>query len=55
MSDGWSNQKQQPFINFLVFSPKGTICLKSIDTSGLRKDKETLLGIFDQVVQEVGA
>ena len=55
MYDGWTNQKQQPIINFLVFSPKGTIFLKSIDTSGLRKDKETLLGIFYQVVQEVGA
>ncbi|XP_042959488.1 uncharacterized protein LOC122294653 [Carya illinoinensis] len=28
--------------------------LKSIDTSGLRKDAETLFKIFDEVVQEVG-
>ncbi|KAF5458537.1 hypothetical protein F2P56_022560 [Juglans regia] len=28
--------------------------LKSIDTSGLRKDSETLFDIFDKVVQEVG-
>ena len=28
--------------------------LKSLDTSGLRKDVETLFGIFDTVVQEIG-
>ena len=27
--------------------------LKSLDTSGLKKDVETLFGIFDTVVQEV--
>ncbi|XP_042963296.1 uncharacterized protein LOC122297331 [Carya illinoinensis] len=54
MSDGWTNQKQQPIINFLVYSPKGTIFLKSIDASGLRKDSETLFNIFDEIVQEVG-
>ena len=27
--------------------------LKSLDTSGLRKDIETLFGIFDIVVQEI--
>ncbi|KAG6648808.1 uncharacterized protein LOC122316382 [Carya illinoinensis] len=54
MADGWTNQRQQPIINFLVYCPKGTIFLKSIDTSGLRKDAETLFKIFDEVVQEVG-
>ncbi|KAG6654115.1 hypothetical protein CIPAW_05G123500 [Carya illinoinensis] len=43
MADGWINQRQQLIINFL-----------SIDTSGLRKDAETLFKIFDEVVQEVG-
>ncbi|KAF5475635.1 hypothetical protein F2P56_007424 [Juglans regia] len=28
---------------------------KSVDTSGLRKDPETLFNIFDEVVQEIGA
>ena len=50
MSDGWTNQKQQPIMNFLVFCPKGTMFLKSLDTSGLRKDAEKLFGIFDIVV-----
>ena len=54
MSDGWTNQKQQPIMNFLVYCPRGTMFLKSLDTSGLRKDAETLFGIFDTVVQEIG-
>ncbi|XP_035551093.1 uncharacterized protein LOC118349677 [Juglans regia] len=55
MADGWTNQKQQSIINFLVYCPKGTIFLKSVDTSGFRKDAETLFNIFDEVVQEIGA
>ena len=54
MADGWTNQKQQSIINFLVFSPKGTMFLKSVDTSGFRKDAETLFKLFDEVVQEIG-
>ncbi|XP_050290083.1 uncharacterized protein LOC126728272 [Quercus robur] len=54
MSDGWTNQKQQPIMNFLVYCPRGAIFLKSIDTSGLTKDAETLFNIFDSVVQEIG-
>ena len=54
MSDGWTNQKQQPIMNFLVYCPKGAMFLKSIDTSGLTKDAETLFNIFDSVVREIG-
>ena len=52
MSDGWTNQKQQPIMNFLVYCPKGAMFLKSIDTSGLTKDAETLFNMFDSVVQD---
>ncbi|XP_042954558.1 uncharacterized protein LOC122290964 [Carya illinoinensis] len=55
MADGWTNQKQQLIINFLVYYPKGTMFLKSVDTSGLRKDAETLFNIFDEVFQEIEA
>ena len=54
MSDGWTNQKQQPIMNFLVYCPRGAMFLKSIDTSGLTKDADTLFNIFDSVVQEIG-
>uniref|UniRef100_A0A6N2KZR3 BED-type domain-containing protein n=1 Tax=Salix viminalis TaxID=40686 RepID=A0A6N2KZR3_SALVM len=54
MADGWSNRRNVPIVNFLAYSPRGTVFLKSVDTSGLRKDKETLLEMFDEVVKEVG-
>ena len=54
MSDGWTNQKQQPIMNFLVYCPRGAMFLKSINTSGLTKDAKTLFNIFDSVVQEIG-
>ncbi|KAJ6907909.1 hypothetical protein NC651_018370 [Populus alba x Populus x berolinensis] len=54
MADGWSNRRNVSIVNFLAYSPRGTIFLKLVDTSGLRKDKETLLEMFDEVVKEVG-
>ncbi|XP_058227208.1 uncharacterized protein LOC131335736 [Rhododendron vialii] len=54
MSDGWTSQNQTPIINFLVYCPKGTMFLKSIDTSGLVKDADTLFGIFREIVELVG-
>uniref|UniRef100_A0A6N2M5V3 DUF659 domain-containing protein n=1 Tax=Salix viminalis TaxID=40686 RepID=A0A6N2M5V3_SALVM len=54
MADGWTNRRNAPIVNFLAYSPRGTVFLKSVDTSGLRKDKETLLEMFDEVVKEVG-
>ena len=53
MSDGWKNKKQ-PIMNFLVYCPRGAMFLKSINTSGLTKDAETLFNIFDSIVQEIG-
>ena len=54
MSDGWTNKKQQPIMNFLVYCPRGAMFLKSINTSCLTKDAETLFNLFDSVVQEIG-
>ena len=50
MVDGWTNQRQEPIINFLVFSPRGIMFLKSVDTSGLTKDSETLFQMFGEIV-----
>ena len=50
MADGWTNQNNNQIINFLVYSAKGAMFLKSIDVSGLRKDAETLVNIFNEVV-----
>ena len=55
MSDGWTNQKRSPIINFLVYCPRGTMFLKSLDVLGLTEDVDTLFKLFDKVIQEVGA
>ncbi|XP_075665530.1 uncharacterized protein LOC142635217 [Castanea sativa] len=54
MSDGWTSQRNTPIINFLVYCPRGTMFLKSLDVSGLTRDADTLFKLFDKVVQEVG-
>jgi len=54
MADEWLNRRNVPIMYFLAYSPRGTIFLKLVDISGLRKDKETLLEMFDEVVKEVG-
>ena len=55
MLDGWTNQKRAPIINFLVYCPRATMFLKSLNVSGLTKDAYTLFKLFGKVVQEVGA
>ena len=40
--------------NFLVNSPKGTVFLKSIDTSDILKNAKNLFQLIDSLVQEIG-
>ena len=54
MADGWSNRRNVSIVNFVAYSPRGTIFLKFVDILDLQKDKETLLEMFDEVVKEVG-
>ena len=42
MSDGWTDNRERSITNFLVNNPKGTIFLKSIDTSDISKNAENL-------------
>ena len=35
MANEWSNRRNIPIVNFLAYSPRGTVFLKSVDTSGL--------------------
>ena len=54
MSDGWTDNRERSITNFLVNSPKGTIFLKSIDTSDISKNAENLFQLLDSLVQEIG-
>ena len=54
MSYGWTDQRNHTIINFLVFCPRGTMFLKSVDASDKVKDGQLLFQLLDQVVEEVG-
>eukprot|EP00253_Pinus_taeda_P014087 PITA_14087 len=54
MSDGWTDQRNRTIINFLVFCPRGTMFLKSVDASDKVKDGHLLFQLLDEAVEEVG-
>eukprot|EP00253_Pinus_taeda_P012087 PITA_12087 len=54
MSDGWTDQRNRTIINFLVFFPRGTMFLKSVDASNKVQDGHLLFQLLDQVVEELG-
>ncbi|XP_049931177.1 uncharacterized protein LOC126409228 [Nymphaea colorata] len=54
MSDGWTDTRSRTLVNFLIYCPKGTMFLKSLDLSDVPKTAEILFNVFDNVVQEVG-
>ncbi|KAK8545208.1 hypothetical protein V6N12_026048 [Hibiscus sabdariffa] len=55
MCDGWKGTRNQHIINFLVYSPRGTIFKKSIDASSVTsRTAEYYFGIMDEIVDEIG-
>ncbi|XP_025670349.1 uncharacterized protein [Arachis hypogaea] len=54
MADGWTDRCRRTLINFLVYCPKGTIFLKSVDASHASKTAELLFKLFKDVVNFVG-
>ena len=54
MTDGWTDQKRRTLINFLVYCPKGTIFLKSVDVSNVSKTARLLHRLFKEVILYVG-
>ncbi|PKI75765.1 hypothetical protein CRG98_003808 [Punica granatum] len=54
MADGWTDQCRRTLIHFLVYCPKGTVFLKSVDTSDASKTGEMLYKLFREVVLFVG-
>ena len=54
MCDGWTDGRGRSLTNFLVNSPRGTIFLKSIDTSDVIKDAIKMFELLDGVVEEIG-
>ncbi|XP_016192486.1 uncharacterized protein LOC107633366 [Arachis ipaensis] len=54
MADRWTDRCRHSLINFLVYCPKGTIFLKSVDASHASKTAELLFRLFKDVVNFVG-
>ena len=54
MLDRWTDNREMSITNFLVNSPKGTVFLKSIDTSDIFKNAEILFQLLDSLLQEIG-
>ncbi|ERM98192.1 hypothetical protein AMTR_s00095p00130850 [Amborella trichopoda] len=55
MSDGWLNKvSKNEFLNFLAYSPKGTVFLSSKDVLGTKKDANFYVRLYDQIVEVVG-
>ncbi|KAF1898779.1 hypothetical protein Lal_00022724 [Lupinus albus] len=54
MADGWTDRNRRTLINFLVYCPKGTIFIKSIDVSHASKTADLLFKLFKEVVMYVG-
>ncbi|XP_061352114.1 uncharacterized protein LOC133297067 [Gastrolobium bilobum] len=54
MSDGWTDGKGRSLTNFLVNSPRGTVFIKSVDTSSFIKDAEKMFELLDEMVMEIG-
>ncbi|CAN6299709.1 unnamed protein product [Urochloa humidicola] len=54
MADGWTDRKRRTLINFLVYCPKGTVFLKSVDATDSSKTTDFLFRLFKDVVNHVG-
>lgn len=54
MVDKWMDKTGRTVINIFVYCPKGTLFLKSVDASDISRCPESLLELFDDVVQDVG-
>ncbi|KAH7436576.1 hypothetical protein KP509_05G026500 [Ceratopteris richardii] len=54
VSDGWSDTRNRPVINFMAISIHGAVFLKSVDTSGHLKSGEFIFQHLKKVILDVG-
>ena len=55
MANGWTDERDQTLINFLVYSIHGIVFLKSVDASDMVKEAQTILSLFSNVIEYVGS
>ncbi|XP_057444720.1 uncharacterized protein LOC130736962 [Lotus japonicus] len=54
MAGGWTDRCRRSLINFLVYCPKDTVFLKSVDASQYAKTAEMLFKLFKEVILYIG-
>ncbi len=54
MSNGWNYQRNHTIINFLIFFPRGTMFLKSVDAFDKVNDAHLLFQLLIEVVEHRG-
>lgn len=54
LADEWTTENGKTLINFLVYSPEGTVFLKSFDASHIVTSPDALYELLKHVVEEVG-
>ena len=55
MADGWTTQRGNTLINFLVSSERGTLFLRSIDASSHVKKADYIVDLYEEIIAEIGA
>ena len=55
MANGWTDQCRKILVNFLVYYSRGTVFLKSVDTSDTSKTTNMLYKLFKEIVISVGS
>ncbi|XP_054785851.1 uncharacterized protein LOC129292297 [Prosopis cineraria] len=53
MADGWQDQANRQLINFLVYSPRGIVFIKSVNASDIVKGAQNLCNLFTEMVDFV--
>ncbi|RVW62088.1 hypothetical protein CK203_058940 [Vitis vinifera] len=54
MSDGWTGPTKLSIINFMVYSKRTTMFLKSVDASNYIKDHKYIYELLKTIIKEVG-
>jgi hypothetical protein len=52
--NGWTNGKGRTLLNFLVYCPRGTMFIKSVDALAHVKNMKLLCELMDGFIKEVG-
>lgn len=53
-SDGWSDARSRPLLNFLLLTTKGAQFIKAVDTTGQSKTDDYIADMLSEAIEEAG-